>query len=104
MKAKFVLIILVLAISLSCSNSTQTELLNKKYCYNSEYQDLSISFIEKYDTVFLYYLNIVDSGQYINGFSDDEDYAGFFLSSELNKNLIHLKIKNYRIPEFIYNL
>lgn len=105
MKARFLIIIpLVLSFSISCSNSKNREVLDKKFCYTSEYQDLSISFKEKHDTIFFYYFNIVDSGQYINGYSDDDDYAGFFQSSQLKGKFIHLEIKNYRMPEFIYNL
>ena len=57
------------------------------------------------DTVFIYYLNIIDSGMFINGYADlVSDFAGYFLLKDFENDNIKLEIKNYRDPETVYDL
>ncbi|PIB35006.1 hypothetical protein BFP72_06165 [Reichenbachiella sp. 5M10] len=57
------------------------------------------------DTVYVYYLNILDEGNYINGYAEDDDYAGFFILPETGiTSPISFSLLNYRSPDFSYLL
>ncbi len=75
------------------------------YCYDDGYHTLQLTFIERQDTTFIYYLNVVDSGNYINGYYDlKEDYAGYFFTKNIQNNCIAFDVKNYRFPDTKYLL
>ena len=79
------LVFFIISLSLfGCKGIDKNSMIQTKYCIvNDEYNSMQIDFKIKNDSIFLFYCNIVDGGNYINGCSfDNEDslnYAGFFL-------------------------
>lgn len=100
-KVTVVLFIFLLS-NTGCRDSSEGLRFGRKYCYVDSLNDLTILFRNKHDTIYFYYLNIVEHGKYINGYSDSLDYAGKF--SQYENFPLYFDIKNYRNPEIIYNL
>jgi len=69
---------------------------------------MTLEFRIKGDSAFLFYCNIIDNGNYINGcFYEEEDsmnYAGYFRLSDIKDSTIKFKIKSYRDEDIDYLL
>lgn len=79
-------------------------IFNKKYCFENNIHSLTVIFKIKKDTVYLYYYDIMEDGKYLNGFDEDDDYAGKFLVNSFKNNQVDVVIKNYRDDSFKYIL
>lgn len=102
MKSQMILIIVITILFINCTSDNDMKYLSKNiYCFDDGYNEMHLFFKEERDTVFFYYYNIVDSGNYINGYADDStDYAGFFTIDKIEDSTITFKIKNYRFATF----
>ena len=67
----------------SLGQSNTQKIFKSKYCFESKEHSLTVSFKIKGDTIFLYYLDISGNGNYLNGFDEDNDYAGKFAKRKL---------------------
>ena len=98
-------LLLIASLNNSCNEDDLKGKLNKEYCYDDDYQELKVQFDSNADTIFLYYINILESGNYINGYADlKDDYAGFFTENQVENGKVLLKLKNYRTPQTQYDL
>src|SRR5690349_1594730 len=80
-------------------------MLDSKYYFTDGYHELTVDLKTKGDTCYVYYLNIVDNGNYLNSTDDSTDYAGKFnWREEVVDSSTALVIKNYRDEEDTYPL
>lgn len=88
----------------SFAKTGKTQFKNHYYSEDG-YNQLEVFFRESGDSVFLFYLNVVENGNYLNGYSNDtSDFAGYFLKDHIVNDSVTFKIKNYRQPEYEYDL
>lgn len=79
--------------------------INDRYCIMyDKLNDMEINMKKIGDTVFISYLNVVENGKYINGSIDKNDFAGYFLYSELKNAEIDINIKNYYLQNVYYKV
>ena len=95
MKNLVYIIFMLLCINCSGQKSNNSN-FNSKYCFQKNAHEMTVIFKTKQDTVFLYYYDIIDGGNYLNGFDDDNDYAGSFLVKDFKNNNVNFFIKSYR--------
>lgn len=95
MKLKTVFILLLIFSSISCSKKSVSLSGLTYYLSVDKYNEMSVWFKSSNDSIYFYYCNIIDNGQYLNCPYDSNDYADYFLINEL-KETLNLKIKNYR--------
>ncbi len=67
--------------------------------YNDSNNNMTLWLSTKGDSVYLYYCNVIDDGNFLNCPSDSTDFAGKFLLSKIQNNHIQVKIKNYRFDK-----
>ena len=98
--------ILLVTFCLTASGQNATDsTFNTTYRFEDKDHSLTVIFKLKRDTVYVYYLDISGNGDYLNGFDEEEgDYAGKFSLKDFNGSEVNVTIKNYRSPDFMYNL
>lgn len=90
----------------SCGNkSVSNNYIRAHYCIvNDSYNRMDVHFYMKSDSVFVYYLNVVDSGNYINGDVDSTNYAGYFKLEQIRDSNVTVVIKSYRNEDDQYGV
>lgn len=84
-----------------CLNSSSINLKPNYYDINGDsYNDMTLWFQVKQDSVFCYYCNVLDNGNYLNCPDDSIDYAGAFPLIELQDSIVQFRIKNYRYDDY----
>lgn len=102
---KYALIcLLYICFSQGCMGQRKNNFLNKHYCGNSGGNDIEVFFKANDDTIFLFYVNAIDNGKYLNALADSTDYAGYFLLSKMKNLQTRLTIKSYRSDDDLYPL
>ncbi|MGE5107958.1 MAG: hypothetical protein ACM3H8_10460 [Sphingobacteriales bacterium] len=102
---KYILLISTLFLSVhSFGQKLFKEVFNKKYCFENSSHSLTVLFKVKKDTVLLFYYDIIEGGKYLNGFDEEDDYAGEFSLASFKNNQVKVVIKNYRDESFKYIL
>jgi hypothetical protein len=90
---------LVGLIFMACASESQIN-IKRDYCIvNDSYNEMGLRFRIADDSVFLYYINVIDNGNYLNDYEDSNDYAGVFIFSEIRNNYVALSVRNYRTEE-----
>jgi hypothetical protein len=102
---KFLLPIVLLSFCLvGYGQKSPDSIFNSQYCFDNNYHSLTVTFELKKGIVYVYYIDVSGNGDYINGFDNEEDYAGKFPLKDFNGNDVNVIIKNYRTPDFSYTL
>jgi len=66
---------------------------------------MSLWFEIRGDSVFVFYCNVLDDGNYLNCSDDSTDHAGAFNIKDLRNSSVRLKIKSYRFDDsYLVNL
>jgi hypothetical protein len=89
-----------------CAQDFKDNVFSSKYCYDNGYHSLTVIFKQRGETVYFYYLDILDNGNYLNGFDEemDSDYAGKFDLSQFKDSAVNFTIKSYRDTDDKYIL
>jgi len=98
-------VFLLAAISfVNCTAQSNLDIKGKYCAQENKDNELTVMFSVVSKTVYLSYINIVDNGNYINGFDDPSDIAGEFSLSDVHNSEVSVKIKNYRDPDDEYTV
>ena len=89
------LLIIIMVFTEACKSNNKKLNIHKEYCFEDSYHDMMIEFKMNEDTIYMYYVNVLDGGKYINSYNDSTDYAISFTSNDLKNNKINLDVKNY---------
>lgn len=94
---KGIYLFLLILFGIKCNaQKSNNSIFNSKYCFKKGDHELTVIFKTKRDTVFLYYYNIVANGNFLNGFDEQDDYAGSFVINNFRNNQVDFQIKSYR--------
>ncbi len=103
-KALTSIVLLLYAISCNSADKKYT-FIRKDYCIeNDSYNNMTIIFDRRQDTIYFSYINVIDDGNYVNAFSDTSEYAGFFTFDNIKDSSVQFTIKNYRYENDGYGL
>jgi len=94
--------VVVILLFYGCVNSSNINLIKPNYydIIGDSYNDMTLWFHVKKDSVFCYYCNVLDNGNYLNCPDGSTDYAGSFPLIELQDSMVQFKIKNYRYDDY----
>src|SRR5690606_6297806 len=99
----------LLMLTNGCGSDFPKSYIHEMYCTeDGSYHNMTVIFKNKSDTFYVYYINVLDSGRYINGYdleNNSVDYAGYFRLSEIKDSNVKVRIKNYRYEDcYIVNM
>lgn len=87
---------------LNCFNNNDLKIKGKYCSQEGNNNEFTVMFIVESETVKLRYFNIIDNGNYINGFDDSLDFAGQFLLNDVSNSEVNVKVRNYRDSNDVY--
>src|SRR5690554_1486393 len=97
----------VLFILIACRTSNEvqySQFIKKCYSFYSEDMQMDIQFEIKNDTVFIFYAQALDNGNYLNAYEDTTDYAGFFVLKKIVDSTVTVQIINYLDKDDTYDV
>jgi len=97
----------VLFILIACRTSNEvqySQFIKKCYSFYSEDMQMDIQFEIKNDTVFIFYAQALDNGNYLNAYEDTTDYAGFFALKKIVDSTVTVQIINYLDKDDTYDV
>lgn len=97
-------ILLYMLLANPCFAQNKLDIKNKYCIEHDSYNDMVLVFQPEANNIYVYYINVIDDGNFINGFVDSLDYAGVFAKDSIKDSKVELTIKNYRDADDEYKV